>query len=196
MPEHTSVAPYGGRERILSTNPITLGWPGGRFGSIIADFSTSATAEGKVRFHRERGESLPPGWILDRDGVPSTDPDALYGGGSILPMGAHKGYGLALFNEYLGGIMLGPTYEANWTVTILDPTAFGDSQVQLQDAEALLQRIKDSPAAQGYREVLLPGELEEMVARERTHTGIPVADAIWDRITEVAAGLGIPPLDE
>lgn len=196
LPEHTSVAPYGGRERILSTNPITLGWPGGRFGSIVADFSTSATAEGKVRFHRERGESLPPGWTLDRDGVPATDPEALYAGGSILPMGAHKGYGLALFNEYLGGIMLGPTYEANWTVTILDPTAFGEPQAQLQDAETLLQRIKDSPAAQGHREVLLPGELEEMVARERTHTGIPVADAIWDRITEAAAKLGIPPLDE
>ena len=195
-PEHTSVAPYGGRERILSTNPITLGWPGGRFGPIVADFSTSATAEGKVRFHRERGVPLPPGWILDRDGVPSTHPADLYTGGSILPMGAHKGYGLGLFNEYLGGIMLGPTYEANWTVTVLDPAAFADPEDQQRDAEALLQRIKDSPVAQGYREVLLPGEREAAVARERTRDGIPVAEAIWTQITEAATKLGVSPLDE
>ena len=196
LPAHTSVAPYGGRERLLSTNPITLGWPGGRFGPVVADFSTSATAEGKVRFHRERGESLPAGWILDRDGVPSTNPADLYSGGSILPMGAHKGYGLSLFNEYLGGVMLGPTYEANWTVTVLDPAAFADPEEQQRDAEALLQRIKDSPVAHGHREVLLPGEREGMVARERMRTGIPIADAIWAGIAKAAEGLGVPALDE
>ncbi len=191
LPLHTSVAPFGGRERILSTNPITLGWPGGKFGAIVADFSTSTTAEGKVRFHRERGQPLPEGWILDKDGMPSTDPQDLYAGGAILTMGEHKGYGLSLFNEFLGGIMLGPTHEANWSVMVIDVNTFADAATVRAAAENLLARIKASQPAQGYTEVLLPGERENVTARQRRRDGIPVAPVIWSQIAEAAATLGV-----
>lgn len=194
LPTHTSVAPYGGRERILSTNPITTGWPGGRFGPIVADFSTSATAEGKVRFHRESGRPLPEGWIVDSDGAPSTDPRDLYAGGAILAMGGHKGYGLGLFNEFLGGIMLGPPYEANWTVIVIDVHTFADFETARRDSEALLQRIKDSQPAQGFQEVLLPGEIEERTASQRRRDGIPVDSGIWRQIEEAAAQVGVGPI--
>lgn len=194
LPMHTSVAPFGGRERILSTNPITLGWPGGKFGAIVADFSTSVTAEGKVRFYRERGLPLPEGWILDRDGVPSTDPQDLYAGGVILTMGEHKGYGLSLFNEFLGGIMLGPTHEANWSVVVIDVHTFSDPATVQEAAESLLTRIKASQPAQGFTEVLLPGERENVMAQQRQQAGIPVAPAIWEQIVEAATALGVDPL--
>ncbi len=194
LPMHTSVAPFGGRERILSTNPITLGWPGGKFGAIVADFSTSVTAEGKVRFYRERGLPLPEGWILDRDGIPSTDPQDLYAGGVILTMGEHKGYGLSLFNEFLGGIMLGPTYEANWSVVVIDVHTFSDPATVQEAAESLLTRIKASPPAQGFTEVLLPGERENDMAQQRQQAGIPVEPAIWEQIAKAATALGVDPL--
>lgn len=191
--EHTSVAPFGGRERILSTNPITVGWPGGRFGPVVADFSTSTTAEGKVRFYRERGQRLPPGWILNQEGVPSRDPDDLYAGGAILTMGDHKGYGLSLFNEFLGGILLGTPYEANWAVVVIDANTFADPETMREAAESLLARIKASPPAQGHTEVLLPGERETTTAQERMRDGIPVAGVIWDQITAAGSALGVEP---
>ncbi len=194
LPIHTSVAPFGGRERILGTNPITLGWPGGKFGPIVADFSTSATAEGKVRFYRERGLPLPEGWILDKDGSPSTDPHDLYAGGVILTMGEHKGYGLSLFNEFLGGLMLGPTYEANWSVIVIDVTTFADPETVREAAESLLERLKASQPAQGFSEVLLPGERENVIAQKRQHAGIPVEPAIWNQIEEAATALGVHPV--
>lgn len=192
-PEHASVAPYGGRDRILGTSPLTLGWPGGRFGAVVADFSTSTTAEGKVRFYREQDKALPPDWILDAQGMPSTNPHDLYAGGAILTMGGHKGYGLNLFNEFLGGIMLGPAHELNWSVIVVDIGTFGDIPALQQAAERLLARIKDSQPAPGHGEVLLPGEREYLMARERSRTGIPVASAIWEQIAEAALAYGLTP---
>lgn len=191
LPEHTAVAPFGGADRTLGTNPLTLGWPGGRFGPIVADFSTSATAEGKVRFHREKGQALPPDWIVDRDGHPSTDPRDLYAGGAIMPMGGHKGYGMALFNEFLGGVMLGPTYEANWSVIIIDVGAFADPESVRADAESLLARIKRSRPMPGHDAVLVPGEPETRTARRRSRDGIPITPSIWNRIRDAAAALGV-----
>ncbi len=192
-PEHTSVAPFGGRARILSTNPIAVGWPGGMFGPIVADFSTSMTAEGKVRLYRERGQSLPEGWILNKEGIPSRDPHDLYAGGVIRTMGDHKGYGLSLFNEFLGGILLGPPYEANWAVVVIDVNTFADPATIRESAESLLTRIKASPTAQGHAEVLLPGERERVMARERMQDGIPVAGVIWDQIAASGSALGVEP---
>lgn len=188
-PHHATVAPFGGRARLLGTNPFTVGWPGGRFGAIVADFSTSAAAEGKVRFYRERARALPPGWIVTADGAPATDPHALYAGGAILPMGAHKGYGLNLFNEFLGGILLGRAYELNWILTVLDMNAFGDAAAMQQAAEAWLARIKASPPAQGHDAVWLPGEKEFLTARQRRRAGIPVAPAIWRQFLQAAAAV-------
>ncbi len=192
-PEHVSVVPFGGRERILSTNPVTVGWPGGKFGPVVADFSTSMTAEGKVRFYRERGQLLPAGWILDKAGVPSRDPNDLYAGGAILPMGAHKGYGLSLFNEFLGGIMLGTPYEANWSVVVIDVSTFADPETVKAAAESLLTRIKASQTAQGHAEVLLPGERERVMARARAQDGIPVTKVIWDQLAAAGSALGVEP---
>ena len=101
------MAPWGGRAPRLSTNPFAFACPTGSAVPISFDVATTVAAEGKVRLKRNRKEQTPPGWLIDADGKPTTDPNALYGTpeGSILPVGGHKGYSLALMVEVLGGIM-------------------------------------------------------------------------------------------
>src|SRR5581483_5904674 len=97
------VAPYGSRQRILGTNPIAFAIPAGSYPPLVADFSTAAVAEGKVRVALAKGEKIPPTWVVDRDGKPTTDPAKLYDGGALLTFGEHKGFALALLADVLAG---------------------------------------------------------------------------------------------
>lgn len=101
------MAPWGGRAARLSTNPFAFACPTGRGVPISFDVATTVVAEGKVRVKRNRKEPLPLGWVLDAQGNPTTDPNALYGDppGTILPAGGHKGYALALMIEVLAGVL-------------------------------------------------------------------------------------------
>src|SRR5256886_5290403 len=103
------VAPWGRAPRRLATNPHAVGVPGRSGAAMLLDFATSVVAEGKLRVKFNRKEQAPPGWMLDSEGRPSTDPQKFYGPpkGSLLPMGEHKGYGLALVVEILAGILSG-----------------------------------------------------------------------------------------
>ena len=107
-----SVAPWGGIAGRLGTNPLAGGWPDGEGGALVLDITTSVVAEGKVRVKRNRGEPVPEGWIIDAAGRPSTDPADFYDEprGSLLPFGGvmgHKGYGLGVVVELLGGALSG-----------------------------------------------------------------------------------------
>ena len=94
-----NVAPFGGRVRRLGTNPIAMAFPHRDGAPVLLDFASSMAAEGKLRVYRNKGEELPDAWVLDKDGVPSRDPNAYYEGGAILPVGGiqggHKGYALS-----------------------------------------------------------------------------------------------------
>ncbi len=97
-----SQAPFGGTRRRLGTNPITMAFPSEEEGPILSDFATCAAAEGKIRVYRARGQKLPDGWLLDKEGRPSNDPNDYYAGGAILPVGGsvgHKGYCLAFMTD-------------------------------------------------------------------------------------------------
>ena len=132
------VAPPGGKQPRLSTNPLAIGVPH-RDEPLVLDFSTSATAEGKVRVKKIAGEKCPDGWLLDSDGRPTTDPNSLYANppGSILPMGgaqAYKGFGLGLMIEILTGALSGgvvareikfPKKGNCVFMLLLDPAGFG-----------------------------------------------------------------------
>ena len=101
------VAPFGGAEPFLGTNPVSAGIPVDDSEPVVLDFATSAVAEGKVRVARNRGKSIPEGWILNNEGLPTTDPSDLYDDGVLLWAAGHKGYGLSLLVEFLGGILAG-----------------------------------------------------------------------------------------
>jgi len=182
------VAPYGGAKPMLPTNPYALGLPGGRHGAVVADFATSAVATGKLRLYRASGKPLPDGWILDRDGRPSTVAEDFFQGGMQLPAAGPKGYGLSVLAELIGEALLGPPREFNWLVIALDIGVFRAKQDYARASEAFLDELKTVPPAPGFEEVMIPGEPETRSERERSASGIPIADEIW-RSIEAAARL-------
>jgi LDH2 family malate/lactate/ureidoglycolate dehydrogenase len=190
-------APYGGAARALGTNPISIGIPGGTMPDLLVDFATTAIAEGKVQVARAKGEPLPPGCILDKDGNPSTNPEDLYAGGMLLPFGGHKGYGLAMVVEMLGGALApGVIYNGDGrrggaVIIAVDATTFCTLADYESSADFTLRRIKAVPPARGFSEVLLPGEPERRSREQRLRNGIPVPEATWEAITAAARGLGV-----
>ncbi len=188
---HMSVAPYGGAARVLATNPITLGFPAGDGAPVVVDMSTSATAEGKVRFYRDTGQALPSGWILDKTGQPSTNPHDFYDGGMILPVAGHKGYGLAVAAEFLTGVLLGQAHELNWLILALKASALRPEADFAGQAATLLHGIKATPPAPGFDQVLTPGEPEAQTAARRRSEGIPLPDEIWAMLQAAAHKVGV-----
>src|SRR3990172_8045651 len=105
--EAPAAAPYGGRERVLHTNPLSMAFPAGAEPPLMFDFATTGVAGMKVRNALERHESLPPGCLIDRDGQPSTNPQDFFDGGAYLPFGGHKGYAIMVAVEVLGRLFSG-----------------------------------------------------------------------------------------
>jgi uncharacterized oxidoreductase len=193
------VTPFGGAARLLGTNPIAAAIPVAGHAPIVLDFATSAVAEGKVRVARNRGKSIPEGWVLDSQGRPSTDPNALYADGMLLPAATHKGYALSLLVEFLGGILTGNGSPALGNVRpgngvlflVLDMAAFRPLAETMADGARLAETVKAVPPAPGFDEVLLPGEPEQRMQSERRAQGILVDDATWALLAEDAAQLQI-----
>jgi hydroxycarboxylate dehydrogenase B len=188
---HSSVAPHGGAKGATATNPYAFGVPGGRFGPVVVDMATSMVAEGKLQVFRAKHEALPPGWILDKTGQPSTNVEDFYDGGVLLPAAGHKGYSLAVVAELIGDALLGNARELNWFVIAIDIPAFRPIDEFVQDSQAFLQKVKNIPPAPGFDEVLIPGEPESRTAKRRMDAGIPIPDDTWQQIQETARRLGV-----
>jgi len=192
-----TAAPFGGAERALSTNPIAIGIPGGESSDMVVDFATTVVAEGKLQVARAKSAPVPPGAILDKDGKPSTDANDFYNGGMMLPFAGHKGFALSMFVEMLGGA-LSPGDEYNgegrrgaaviWAVNAF---AFRAKESYEQNADFVLKRIKGVKPAEGFTEVLIPGEPEQRSADERMRDGIPVADTTWGQIVAGGKDVGV-----
>jgi hydroxycarboxylate dehydrogenase B len=198
------VAPFGGTAGRLATNPISIAFPTGGSVPFLLDMATSIVAEGKVRVKRHRGEQVPDGWLLDHQGHPTTDPNALYQDprGAILPLGGsagHKGYGLAMVVEILGGIVARAGYArpgamrfSNGTfIIVIDISAFVDPSEGRAEIDDLLRYVKSAPKAPGMEAILYPGEPEDQERQRREREGIPLDDETWQHITAVAHDLGI-----
>jgi len=197
------VAPYGGSRPVFGTNPICFGLPAGSQPPVLSDFATSAVAAGKVSMARAKGEKLPPGCIVDREGNPTTDPEDYYAGGMLLPFGGHKGYGLAVVIELLGQALTGADrcavekgrggvyQQAGNLFIVLDPSIFRPVEEYTAAADAILQRVKAVPPAPGFGEVLLPGELERRSKGRRQQEGIGLPDNSWETLQQEASRLGV-----
>jgi len=196
-----NVAPWGGAGRRLGTNPHAIGIPGEGGPAMVLDFATSVVAEGKMRVKKNRKQQAPPGWFIDAAGRPATDPEIFYGDpvGSLLTAGEHKGYGLSLAVEILGGILSGtgpagpgPGLFANGTLMIcLDVARFVPLPEFHKQVAGLFSFVKSAPLAQGSKEILIPGEPEARLEAERLRSGVPIDDETWNQIEGVAAELGV-----
>ena len=183
------VAPFGGVERMLHTGPICFGIPAGKHPPLVIDISTSATSEGKVRIKLRRGEKLGEGWIIDRDGNPSVDPEDLYRGGALLPLGGnvgYKGFGLGLIVDVLAGVLTGAgsctsgKARGNGVfIMVLDIARFKPVQDFKAEVDNLIARVKSSRTAPGFKEVLMPGEMERRVEEERGGEGVFIDERTW-----------------
>ncbi len=199
------VPPWGGTEVLLSTNPIAIAVPGLRHPTITLDMATTNTAFGKIRLKAQRGEAMPEGWMIDREGKTLTDPKRA-GEGFLLPIGGPKGYGLALMIGLMAGTLNGAAFgrdvvdytvdsktpsNTGQTIVAVDIAAFADVQSFKQQVDEVWEVMKSSPTLPGVDEVRLPGERSEQIYRERVAHGIPLSEGQRKILDELADRLGI-----
>ncbi len=195
-----NVAPFGGRDRRLGTNPIAFGIPraAGR-PPIVSDFATSVVAEGKLQVARAYERSVPPDTIVDSDGRPTEDPNDFYDGGALLPAQGYKGYGLAVAIEVLGGILSGmaPAMLADYGdgngmfVLAVSIGEFVELERFVSQVEQMAEALTGAPTAPDAEEILLPGQVELRTAEQRTKDGIPIPGQTWDAVVTLADELGV-----
>jgi uncharacterized oxidoreductase len=198
------VAPFGGTDARLSTNPLCVAVPVAGAAPFVLDFATSALALGKVRVALARGEEVPPGVLLDAQGRPTTDPAAMFVPplGAILPFGLHKGYGLALACELLAGALAGggtlPSVPPepgritnNMLSFVLDPSRLPGAERLATEIPAALGWVRASPPADPRAPVLVAGEPERLARARRLAQGVPVERATWEEIAAAGASVGL-----
>ncbi|HTX54365.1 MAG TPA: Ldh family oxidoreductase [Candidatus Baltobacteraceae bacterium] len=196
------VAPWGGIDGRLSTNPIAIGIPGEQSG-ILFDFSTSAAAAGKVKQLLLENRPAPDGWLIDASGTPTREPAALFRQprGFLLPAGGHRGYALSLVVEVMAGILSGAGFagprpgpeEMNGVfVQALDPGWFVPPEMFYAQVDQLGRHIKSSRPMPGVGPVHIPGERAEAVAAQRRREGIPLDTTTYATIQKILRSLSLP----
>jgi LDH2 family malate/lactate/ureidoglycolate dehydrogenase len=202
--------PWGGLDMLLSTNPIAAAIPSGEAGPIVLDMATTVAAYGKVKAKAQRGEMMPEGWMIDRTGKPLLDPKRSEEG-FLMPIGGYKGYGLSLIVGLLAGTLNGAamgrdvvdfnhddTSKTNTgqAICMIDISAFGDMAAFKQRVDVVARDLRASERMEGVDRVWLPGEQSEERRVRYAKEGIPVAPALWQQLTSLAADLGIAPLEQ
>ena len=202
------MAPWGGIDLLLSTNPIAIAVPAGDQPMVLLDIATTVAAYGKVKLAAQKGEAMPDDWMIDRQGQPITDPKRS-GEGSLLPIGGYKGYGLAVMIGLLAGALNNAavgkgTIDFNahhdlitntgQTIIAVDPSAFGDREEFIKRVIALVDDLKSSSTLPGVKEIRVPGEGAAKVMAERMRQGIPLTPEFLDSLNNCAKECGIAAL--
>ncbi|MBS0243389.1 MAG: malate/lactate/ureidoglycolate dehydrogenase, partial [Proteobacteria bacterium] len=199
------VAAWGGGDARFGTNPICIGVPRKGKDPIVLDFATSRIAQGKTRVAHNKGKPLEKGIIIDDKGAPTTNPKftVVPPFGAILTFGEHKGYGLAMIAELLGGALTGgntmrKAYDGkvkgvyNGMLTIvLDPAKLGTSEHFQSEMEGFTHWVQSGPVAQGFDKVRLAGDPEREWKAKRLKEGIPVDTTTWGDILSSAERVGM-----
>lgn len=198
------MAPWGGTEPRLVTDPLAFGIPHSSGVPVVVDMTTTVVAEGKVRVARNRGVETPDGWLLNSKGQPTNDPNELYTEppGSILPLGGaaagHKGYALNVALELLAGVISGSGYTGKdmrlrngVLLLVLDIEQFISLDEFYKESDEFVAHVKSSPPAEGFDEILLPGEIEARITQKRDQEGIDIEEETWRQIVEWGKKLGV-----
>ncbi len=212
------VAPAGGKERMLGTNPMCYAFPSPDGRHVVVDLATSAAANGKLEIAERKGKSIPKGWVMDADGNPSTDPSILKKGGMMIPLGSfeelgvHKGFGLSAVVDLFSGVLSGanfgpwvPPFPAfaplpSETVGkgighcfwIINPEAFRTRTSYDQAILTWIHRFKTSVPAVETIPVIIPGEPEMEHYSERMEKGIPLNPMVLEQLKKISEKLEIP----
>ena len=193
------VAPFGGSDRRLSTNPISIGIPVDDGDPVIVDLTTSMVAEGKLMVAVNKGERVPEGWIVDREGSPTTDPKAFYDGGALLTVGGHKGSALSIVTDLLAGaVSTGRSSDPADTVLrnnmlsiYIAPRVYSPDGWVTAEARRFVDWVKGSPPMKGSEAVLAPGDVERRTRVQRMKDGIPLDEKTVSDLIDAAMSVGI-----
>ena len=200
--------PWGGLDLLLSTNPIAAAIPAGEEPPVVLDMATTVAAYGKVKAKAARGEQMPEGWMIDREGKPLTDPRRA-NEGFLLPIGGYKGYGLAMVVGLLAGTLNGaamgkdtidfnadsrtPT-NTGQAIAAIDPAAFGEIAAFKAAVDTLVRDLRASEKMPGVDRILVPGERSHERAVAQRRDGIELAPALMAALDRLAEDLDISPL--
>ncbi|ANU26648.1 ureidoglycolate dehydrogenase [Planococcus versutus] len=186
------VVPFGGKESFLGTNPIAYGVPGKSENPFILDMATSNVALGKILQRKEEGNDIPEGWGVDETGTPVTDPAKVV---SLTPFGGPKGSGLSMivdiFSGLLAGMAFGPHINGMYTdldkkrklghyFCVINPSFFTDTEIFLEQVDKMIKEIREVPAAKGFDQVLVPGEIEQKTEERNRKDGIQLAFTTYE----------------
>ena len=191
------VAPFGGREARLGTNPISIAVPTDLDAPFYLDMATSAVAAGKIMLSVARKEEIPKGWIIDSEGRQTTDPTQYRKGGALLPLGGTEGYkgsGLAAMVEVLCGLLTGlgfgvePTGRHNdgCFMAVFNVAAFRPLEQFKKEVGEFARYLKSTPPSEGSAGVFYPGEMEYIREQQRAKDGIEIEDATWEKLRGLA----------
>lgn len=202
------VAPWGGGDGRFGTNPCCIGVPLAGAEPFVLDFATSRVAQGKMRVAHNKGERIPPGYLIDAQGQPTDDPgvvvvpqsNGLFG--ALMTFGEHKGYGMAVACELLGGALTGGgTWHRpadatrsvfNGMLTVLiDPARLGTQARFEAEARSFVDWLRQSPPGAGFDPVQIAGEPERRTRAARERDGIQIDDATWSEIVQAGQKVGV-----
>jgi len=202
------VPPFGGSDLLLGTNPIAIAAPAGRSPAFVLDMATTVAASGKIRTLAQRGEPMPVGWMVDREGKPLTDPKR-QSEGLMLPIGGAKGYGLAMALGLLAGTLNGAAFGTDVVdmtkdtgtptntgqfIAAISVAAFGDVDTFKSTADGVFETIRSSTPLPGHDEIRIPGEHRGETFADRSKNGIPLHPKLVDALSQIAEELDIPEL--
>jgi len=198
-----NVAPYGGAQGRTGTNPLSIGFPSDFEGPVVLDMATSVHAGGKIRAYQRAGVPFPEYWLLDSDGRPTTDPNEVKAGGSVRTFGGpvgYKGFGLSFMVEIMSGMLSRNGYSRdmgeNTTrgdvsnghfIIAIDVEAFMPVETLKEEINEMTEWIKSSPPAEGFDEILYPGELEARSRKERLSSGVPLDGTTYEELVQLAS---------
>jgi LDH2 family malate/lactate/ureidoglycolate dehydrogenase len=196
-----AVAPFGGREARLGTNPICIAIPSDLDGPFVLDMATSGVAVGKIKLAQAKGTKIPEGWMVDKDGKATTDPFDYDKGGVLLPLGGSEGFkgsGLSAMVEVLSAVLPGLGFGVDPTgrhndgcfLAMFNVEAFRPLKQFKAEVTEFARYLKATPPAQGYTEVMYPGEVEHIREQERRKNGVEVDNKTWKAFGDLAAKYG------
>jgi LDH2 family malate/lactate/ureidoglycolate dehydrogenase len=201
-----SMPPWGGRDAVLGTSPFAAGAPGGKGPPFVLDMAPAVVARGKIRLAAKRGQPIPEGWGLDKEGRQTTDPNAVLDDGVVLPIGGPKGSALSMMMDIFGGVFTGSAFAGdvtNHTLEFTKPSDVGHFMLAIKpglfvsDADfrarmdVLTSRVKGGRRAHGVDEIFVSGEPEARQEAERLRTGIALPQAELSALMQDAQAAGV-----
>lgn len=199
------MAPFGGRERLLGSNPLSIAIPSGKEPDIVVDMATSVVPRGKLEVAERKGEKIPNDWAIDEEGKITTDP-AKGLSGALLPFGGPKGYGLAIFVDIVSGILtesnFGPDCGSLFEdldrpqnighfFTAINIENFLEIEKFQDKIDIMIKKIRDSKKAEGFNRIYMPGEIEYISNAKFLQNGITLNENVIKQLKELAQNLKV-----